>query len=234
MTETPDETVVLLRRWHEGDRQALARLVEELPWIRNCVHGRIGQLLRARGETNDYVQEAMLHVLRYGPRFVTDNRDAFRRLLSRIVENSLRDMADWHGAERRALRRERPVPSNWVLHLDRPDETVTRPSEHAERHEQEAWVALALELLKRDDRRVILLRQWEGLEFAEVGKRLGLAEDAARMRFQRALPRLARKLEELRGGSWGGAGPGLKGRLIPAPSVRSRGAVPLARLAGLR
>jgi len=209
MTGTNDETIDLLRRWHEGDRQALDVLVErELPWIRTYVHGRIGQLLRARGETEDYVQEAMLHVLRYGPRFVTDNRDAFRRLLARIVENSLRDMADFHGAERRALRRERAIPSDSVLHLDRPHESVTRPSENAERHEQEAWVALALELLEPDDRRVILLRQWEGLEFAEVGQRLGLSEDAARMRFQRALPRLARKLEELRAGALGGAGPG--------------------------
>ncbi|MCC7066802.1 MAG: sigma-70 family RNA polymerase sigma factor [Planctomycetes bacterium] len=209
MTESPDETVVLLRRWHQGDQRALAVLVErELPWMRNYVHGRLGQLLRARGETDDYVQEAMLHVLRYGPRFVTDNRDAFRRLLARIVENSLRDMADWHGAERRALRRERPVPSDSVLHLDRPHETVTRPSQDAERHEQEAWVALALELLEPDDRAVILLRQWEGLEFAAVGQRLGVAEDTARMRFQRALPRLARKLEALRSGSWDGAVPG--------------------------
>jgi len=208
MNGPADDTMVLLRRWHGGDRQALDRLVErELPWIRDFVHGRLGQLLRARGETEDYVQEAMLHVLRYGPRFVTDNRDAFRRLLARIVENSVRDMADWHGAERRALRRERPVPSDSVLHLDRPHETVTRPSQEAERKEQEAWVALALELLDPDDRRVILLRQWEGLPFAEVAQRLGLAEDTARMRFRRALPRLARKLEELRTGSWSAGSP---------------------------
>ena len=121
MTESPDETVVLLRRWHQGDQRALAVLVErELPWMRNYVHGRLGQLLRARGETDDYVQEAMLHVLRYGPRFVTDNRDAFRRLLARIVENSLRDMADWHAAERLAPRPERPVPPQSIIPSDPP------------------------------------------------------------------------------------------------------------------
>jgi RNA polymerase sigma-70 factor (ECF subfamily) len=205
MTAGADETMVLLRRWHEGDRVALERLVErELPWIRNYVNARIGELLRARGEADDYVQEAMVDVLRYGPRFVTDDPEAFRRLLARIVENTLRDMADWHGAERRALRRERQVPADSVLHLDRPDETVTRPSQNAAKSEQQAWVALALELLDPDDRKVILLRQWEELSFAEIAGRLGIQEDAARMRFQRALPRLGRKLEALRSGGAAG------------------------------
>lgn len=193
--------MLLLKRWHSGDRAALEQLVErELPWIRNYVNARIGELLRARGEADDYVQEAMLDVLRYGPRFVTDDPESFRRLLARIVENTLRDMADWHGAERRALRRERQVPADSVLHLDRPDETVTRPSQNAAANEQQAWVALALELLDPDDRKVILLRQWEELSFGDIAKRLGIEEDAARMRFHRALPRLGRKLEELRAG----------------------------------
>ncbi len=213
MSEPPDETVVLLRQWHAGDRQALEHLVaRELPWIRNYVHGRLGKLLRARGDTEDYVQEAMLRVLCYGPRFATGNRQAFRHLLGRIVENSLRDQVDWHGAERRALAKERPVPSDSVLHLDQPLQSVTRPSEVVARKEQQAWVALALELLEPDDRQVIRLRQWEGLPFAEVAERLGLPEDTARMRFKRALPRLARKLEQLQSGAFDGSdddgGPG--------------------------
>ena len=59
---------------------------------------------------------------------------------------------------------------------------------------------LALELLEPEDRQVLLLRQWQELEFAAVGARMGLSEDAARMRFQRALPKLAKKLEALRSG----------------------------------
>ena len=62
-TDTPD----LLRRWHEGDEAALSRLLErELPWIRQLVHRRLGPLLRRSGETQDFVQEAMVEVLRYG------------------------------------------------------------------------------------------------------------------------------------------------------------------------
>ena len=50
---------------------------------------------------------------------------------------------------------------------------------------------------------MILWREYDGLPFAEVADRLGLAEDAARMRFARALPKLARKLKSLRTGELG-------------------------------
>jgi len=70
-TETPD----LLRRWHAGDEEALGRLLErELPWVRRLVHRRLGPLLRRSGETQDFVQEAMVEVLRYGPRFTASNQ----------------------------------------------------------------------------------------------------------------------------------------------------------------
>ncbi len=66
--------------------------------------------------------------------------------------------------------------------------------------DQRAGLQLAIELLAPDDRRVILLRVWQQLEFGAIAALLGIAEDAARMRFQRALPRLAGTLEELLGG----------------------------------
>jgi RNA polymerase sigma factor (sigma-70 family) len=68
----------------------------------------------------------------------------------------------------------------------------------AERNEQQAWLALAVELLDPDDRETIRLRDWEGLSFPALGAELGISEEAARKRYQRALPRLAAKLEQLR------------------------------------
>ena len=54
--------------------------------------------------------------------------------------------------------------------------------------------------LRHFDREVILLREWENHSFAEIGGQLGITEDAARMRFHRALARLAEKIQLLRGG----------------------------------
>ena len=52
---------------------------------------------------------------------------------------------------------------------------------------------------------MVLWREYRGESFQEVAKRLGLSEDAARMRFNRALPKLAKKLEHLRAGRVGAA-----------------------------
>ncbi len=196
-----DDTRLLLQRWHAGDRQAIEALVgRDLEWLRGHVRARLGPLLRARGETMDYVQDAVLDVLQYTPRFLTDDRRQFRALVARIVENHLRDAHDHHAAARRAPLRDRPVPPDSVLDLAAGQRPVTQPGAAAERREEEGWVRLALELLDPEDRQVLLLRQWQELEFAAVGARMGLTEDAARMRFQRALPKLAKKLEALRSG----------------------------------
>jgi len=206
------ETVELLRRWHEGDREALAAIVErELPWLRAHVHRRLGPQLRRRGETEDYVQEALIDALRYGPRFVVADEARLRALLGRIVENTLRDQVERHEAQKRDVGREEPLPSGSVLDLD--TGRVTRPSEAAAAREAEAWVRLALELLDPEDRRAILMREWEGRSFPEIGAALGVGENAARMRFQRALPRLAGKVRELRKG----AGPFSAAEKGPAP-----------------
>lgn len=195
----PDESVgTLLRRWHEGDRAALDRLLElHLPWLQDYVRQRLGPALKARGETADFVQEAFVDVLRYAPAFVVDDADQFRGLLARIVENNLRDAHDWFAAKRRALSRETVMPRDSVLQLDGAARGVTRPSQNAQRNEHQSWVRLALELLEPDDRKVILLRQWDELSFAEVGAQMGITESGARMKFQRALPKLAATVERL-------------------------------------
>lgn len=197
-----DDTRELLQRWHDGERSAVELLVErDLPWIREFVSQRLGPVLRGRAETQDYVQDAMVEVLTYCPRFVTDSRTRFRSLVARIIENRLRDAHDHHLAARRAPGLERAMPSDSVLDLDRPRKTVTQPAAAAERGERNAWVRLAIELLEPEDRRILLLREWQGLEFEAIGQQLGVSGDAARLRFHRALPRLAQKLAELRGGA---------------------------------
>ena len=195
------ETVQLLRKWHEGDRAALDSLLErDLPWIQARVRRRLGPLLRARAETDDFVQDAVAEVLSYTPRFLLSNRAQFRALLARIVENHLRDQHDRFSAYRRALHLERPLPSDTRLHLDQPRAPVARPSEVAERREWEAWVRLGLEALETEDRRIIVQRNWDGLSFADIARELGVSEDAARMRFHRSLARLTAAVNDLRAG----------------------------------
>jgi RNA polymerase sigma factor (sigma-70 family) len=200
MTESQN-TIELLRGWHGGNRQALDELIRRnLGWMQRHVRRRLGEELRRAGDTQDFVQDAMIQVLEYGPRFEVADEDQFRRLLARIVENSLRGKHRHMRRDRRDVRRERDVESDTVLSLDPPQREVTRPSQYADHHEQVAWVRLALEFLKPADREVIWLHQYHELSFPEIGSRLGASEDTVRMRFHRALPRLAKKVAELQKG----------------------------------
>jgi RNA polymerase sigma-70 factor (ECF subfamily) len=192
-------TLRLLRRWNSGDEAALGELLERhLDWVATYVHKRLGPALRSRDETVDFVQESMLDFLRAGPRVEVSDESAFRKLLARIAENNIRDRRRYHDrAKRGGGRVADGGASDSVLDLDvRRD--VTRPSQHAQRAEHADLVRLALELLDPQDREVIQLRQFDELSFAEIGERMAIREDAARMRFQRALPRLAEKVAQLR------------------------------------
>ncbi len=201
MTAGDEETLALLERWYRGDRTALGALIDrDRGWIEAHVRKRLGPMLRARAETQDYVQDAMIEVLEFGPKFVPESHSRFRSLVARIIENMLRDKNDWYRAKRRAGSRERPIPNDSVLGLDRPIDSVTRPSKNAEQGEGASLLRIALEFLDPIDRKVILLRQWEEKEFAAIGTELGMSADSVRMRFNRALPRLALRVAELRSG----------------------------------
>ncbi|MBL8748675.1 MAG: sigma-70 family RNA polymerase sigma factor [Planctomycetes bacterium] len=199
------DTAQLLHRWACGDQEALANLVaQDQPWIERQVRARLGDRLRKRADTQDVVQETLLTILRTGPRFVCSDRGHLRALLARMVENTIRAAADHHGAKKRDLRREveaaAPGTNGSVLFLDQRAASVTDPGAAASKAETRDWLRLALELLEPDDRNVILWREYEELPFGEIADRLGMAEDAARMRFARALPKLAKKLQALRAG----------------------------------
>ena len=69
--------------------------------------------MRREGDTQDFVQEALIEVLRDGPRFAVDNVDAFRALLARIVENTLIDRQRYMHRARRD-RAARATIAEWV------------------------------------------------------------------------------------------------------------------------
>lgn len=201
MSSPKTVTRELLEKIHSGEQDALNSLVaREFTWVQARVRKRLGAGLRRKAETDDFVQEAMIQALRYGPKIIVSDRGHLRALLARIVENVLRDQNDHYRAQRRAADRERALRNDSILHLDAPVEQVGRPSQVAMEKERQAWVQLGLELLDPEDREVILLRDYDDLGFDEIAAKLDIKADAARMRYNRALPRLAKKVESLRGG----------------------------------
>lgn len=194
-------TSISLRQWHRGDQKALDVLIENnLSWIRGRVQKRMGAMLRAKGETCDYVQDAVVQFLQYGPRFTISNDGRFRGLLLKIVENVLCKKYHWFTARRRQIARERPLPSDTVLNLDFPRQANVSPSQEAQRNEEEAWVRLGIELVDPEDREILILKQWDGLSFDEIAEQLGISASAAQSRHYRAVKRLSKKISNLRRG----------------------------------
>lgn len=193
----------LLLRWHGGDQEAMAELVQqEGAFVERQVRSRLGPLLRRQHDTQDIVQATLLQALRSAPRFLVSDRDQLRGLLAKMVENALRVQANHQQRQKRDLRREQPIQqtsNETVLDLD-PASTATNPGSAAERNETRDWVRLALELLDPADREVIVMRDYEELAFGEIAAQLGQAEDTVRMRYRRAMPKLAGTLSRLQKG----------------------------------
>ncbi len=191
----------LLVRWQLGDRMALNALLEiHLPWIQQHVNRRLGPLLRRRGDPEDFVNDAVLEILTYAPRFHVQSEALFRGLVARVVENTLRDQHERYTAQRRSLSRERGLPSDSQLLRDPPTSSPTTPSQIVDTNERKAWIRFGTELLSPMDREAVILRSRMHLSFVEIGARLRISPDSARMRFERAMIRLGDLVAQLRRG----------------------------------
>lgn len=199
MGDARENTRDLLQRWRQGERAALdALLSRDLAWVANRVRRRLGPALRERVETMDLVQEAMVDALRYGPKVTMDDAQAFRALMARIIENNIRDENRRMGAAARGAKREHRRASDTILELEGAARAVTSPTAHLNRAEELELLHLGVELLSTEDREIVRLRQFDGRSFREIGESLGVEENTARMRFQRALGRLSSAVMQIR------------------------------------
>jgi len=74
------------------------------------------------------------------------------------------------------------------------------PSHPVDTDSDVAWAAAAFARLGEDDRELLRLAAWEGLDPGEIGAVLGCSRNAARVRLHRARRRLAQEVEGLLGG----------------------------------
>lgn len=191
----PEQTAHLLERWHGGDRAALDELLlRNLAWVQDYVGRRLGPQLLQKEEAVDLVQDACVDILTYGPRFVVADRARFRALLGRMVENNLRDKRDYYAAQRRDADRERGLSSCTVLRLGETPSQIVARDEHAE------MTRLAIDLLPPQERDVLVLREYEQLQYDDIAAKVGLSTSGVRKCYRRALVALAGKVRSLRKG----------------------------------
>jgi RNA polymerase sigma-70 factor (ECF subfamily) len=184
----------LLQRARDGSADALNLLYERSAGrLLGYIRARLGRELRARLESRDILQAALLKSVKQLGAFRGQDPRAFQAWLARIAEHEIRDRADHQHRLRRdaarevALDEEAPVPAITRSALSR-----ILLDERARRLEE------ALDTLTPEHRQVILMRKFEELSFAEIGARLERKEDAARMLFARAMTALTLTLGEVR------------------------------------
>jgi RNA polymerase sigma factor (sigma-70 family) len=184
------DPLTLLDRWHNGDDDALVELVRlQAPWLRTYVRRRMSAKMRLFETSEDVVQSVLLNLLRFELSFRPANEQQFRALVAKAVFNRLCELHDYATTYRRDPDRAQPL-STGDSRVYIPDDSSDRPDRRASQSEERAFVALAMQLIDPGDRRLVQWHDFDGAEFAEIGRRLSMSEEGARSRYRRALVRL--------------------------------------------
>jgi RNA polymerase sigma-70 factor, ECF subfamily len=129
-----------------------------------------------RSATSDLIQETIVDGWRNFSKFQGRTPGQLRAWLKAILI---------HGSLN-AQRRAKPARIDSAVL----DGSATSPSQAAARSDSHAALDAALGSLSERHRSVIHLRIWDQLSFSEIGTKLNISEDAARMLYGRALARL--------------------------------------------
>lgn len=202
---THEEFVKLVDRIVTGDTQALAVLFTHYhPRLWRLVSFRLHPKLRGRVDPDDVLQDAWMRAVERIDYFLRDaSRSAFvwfRMIVCQtLVETHRRHM----GAEKRSAAKEfsmsqkfdsQSTSSSLAFHLQG---HLTSPSSALSRAETAKQLDAILESMSDIDREVLALRHFEQLSNTETALVLEMSEQAASIRYIRALKRLKGILEVL-------------------------------------
>ncbi|GAB4360798.1 MAG: RNA polymerase sigma factor [Gammaproteobacteria bacterium] len=149
-----------------------------------------------RDDALELVQEAMLQLAR---RYSSRDREEWRPLFYRILENGIRD---WYRRQRTRGRwlawitpgsgEEEPLdPVAEAADTRHPD-----PLQQNEQQETMRQIEQALRTMPIRQQQAFLLRAWEGLSTAETAQAMGCSEGSVKTHYSRALKTLRLQLEE--------------------------------------
>lgn len=170
------------------------RLVAQGRWLRLLLMHFAGRKLRQSIELEDLAQEVYVRAVAHQHLVPPEEpKDLpLRRLLARLARTTVVDAVRAVRAAKRGAGRTpvRLARSDWS-HSGLLEHLVAGlgpgPATEAAQWDEQARLLAAFERLPGDQRRVLGLRQFEGLSAAEAAQRMGRSEDAIHALYRRAL-----------------------------------------------
>jgi RNA polymerase sigma-70 factor (ECF subfamily) len=187
------ETTALLKRAKTGSEEAINNLFERCAGkLLALIRLRLDRKLRARLESRDILNAALLKAFRSIDSFEESNATSLMGWLARIAENEIRDQRDYHGRQRRDVDRE--VGGNEGLEIL--EHRIRSQTSRLVLTQQLEQLERALDSIDKAHREVILMRKLEELSFAEIGERMNRSPDACRMLLARAMTVLTLRMRD--------------------------------------
>jgi RNA polymerase sigma-70 factor (ECF subfamily) len=190
----------------DGDADALNDLFTRYYHVLvQTARRRLGPRLKAKEEPDDLAQTTFREATRDFHAYSYRGEGSLLRWLIQIMQNKIRDRAEFYSAGKRDLSRERSLNPTQSKNAEdqKPidpmsaDLTVTMRVQRVENFE---ILRDAMSELSEDHRRAITLVFFQGLSLREAGERMGgRTEDAVRMMLRRAEGRLGNLLKQTLG-----------------------------------
>ena len=184
------ELVTLAKRGDETALEQLCRVYGER--IRRIIRLRMGREIRPRLDSMDLVQDALVSAMGGLKDFTYENEGDFLRWLAKITQNVLRDNIDKIYTDKRDIRKEIRLgndgPTTGGGFVGSPDPIqATTPSVIMSKKEDLDKLEKAIDQLKPDYRKVIVLVKIDGLSYKEVADQLGKSIDSVGHLLSRAM-----------------------------------------------
>jgi RNA polymerase sigma-70 factor (ECF subfamily) len=197
-----DETAKLVTRAKNGDAQALNDLFKRYNQLMvEVARRRIGPRLRLKEEPDDLAQTTFREATRDFRNYEYRGEGSLVRWLIQILQNKIRDKAEFYAAGKRDSSRERNMdgprdPAADAMPTIEPPSQDLSVTMQVSRGESYTHLRAALEELSPEHRQAITLVFFEGKQLREAGEIMGgRSEDAVRMMLRRAETRLAEILK---------------------------------------
>ena len=195
---TGDDVAALVERAQEGDSDALNQLFTRYHHLlTDIARRRLGARLRQKEEADDLAQTTFREATRDFSRYRYRGDGSLLRWLVQILDNKIRDRAEFYSAGKRDISRERAMEVSGGNGSDGESRMIEPPAEdlsitrQVSRDEEFQILRKSLERLSPEHRQAITLVFFQGMTLRQAGEQMdGRSEDAVRMLLRRAEARL--------------------------------------------